>query len=402
MNMTWFAVPHTRVSVRALCGGLLVGGLLCAVAGAMAFLQVPAEPSVESLLEGGLVAAEWGDYEAAREASISLEQRRCFVESELIQAKILLAKGYIQPAVDLLGEADSTTRGRHWQTLLAEAAQRQGRHRDVRRLLAPVTAAYPDDPVPHRLLAASYYDVGAIDDAVRHLRQAAALDGQDPRPMRLLGVIYSDYEMYDEAIPFYEESLRRSPLQPDRDELLRELARCHVEQRQYEQALAALQLAPASPESQLLRAECLVALGKTAEARDVVGAVLEVVPENVEALVLRGKILLDDGEPEAAIEPLEKAARDPNDYVAHLTLARAFAQVGREDDAAREQEVADGIRTLRKEFADLHKQAWENPEDPQVRMQLAAMAGQLGRPDLAEVWRAAATAVSENAGSVDE
>lgn len=358
-------------------------------------------PSSQQLLENGLFAAEWGDFGSARKVAMDLRSNGHAVESELVVAKILLAKGFLQPALDALQNLEAGEHEIIQKVLFAEAAQRAGRHGDVQQILTPLVSQHPEVAATHRLLAATYYDIGAIDGAVHHLRQAADLEPTDPRPLRLLGLIYSDYELYDEAIPFYQESLRRSPNQPDRDDLLLELAKCFAKQRQYEEACAALGLREPSFESETLRAECLLALGEQTVARQIVDSVLEEMPGNDAALLLSGTMFLEDGDAEAAMGPLTQAAEDPNNYLAHLTLSRALARLGRDDDAMREQEAAEKVRSLRKEFADLHKEAWENPGDPDVRIRLGELAARLGRPDLEKVWRDAAEAV-RTARSGDE
>lgn len=373
--------------------GLLIGFFGVAVSVTVVSSFPKAEAAPQQLLENGLFAAEWGDYAVARRAVKDLRERGHTVESELVLAKILLARGFLQPAVDALQELDAGDYKVTHQVLVAEAAQRAGRHAEVQQILSPLVSQYPKVAAAHRLLAATYYDIGAIDGAVRHLRQAADLDPTDPRPVRLLGLIYSDYELYDEAIPFYQESLRRSPNQPDRDDVLFELAKCFAKQRQYEEACSALSLREPSPDSETLRAECLLALGDGGTARQLVDAVLKEMPANDAALLLSGTMFLEEGNSEAALEPLVKAAEDPNNYLAHLTLSRALAQLGREEEAMREQQAAERVRTLRKEFADLHKEAWENPNDPDVRIRLGEVATLLGRPDLEQVWREAAEAV---------
>jgi tetratricopeptide (TPR) repeat protein len=350
-------------------------------------------PSSQQLLENGLFAAEWGDFGRARKVAMDLRSDGHIVESELVVSKILLSKGFLQPALDALQNFEAGEHEIIQQVLLAEAAQRAGRHGDVQQILTPLLSQHPEVAAAHRLLSATYYDIGAIDGAVHHLRQAADLEPTDPRPLRLLGLIYSDYELYDEAIPFYQESLRRSPNQPDRDDLLLELAKCFAKQRQYEEACSALDLRAPSPESEILRAECLLALGEQTVARQIVDSVLQEMPGNDAALLLSGTMFLEDGNTEAAMGPLTQAAEDPNNYLAHLNLSRALAQLGRDEEAIREQEAAETVRSLRKEFADLHKEAWENPGDPDVRIRLGELAARLGRPDLEKVWRDAAESV---------
>jgi tetratricopeptide (TPR) repeat protein len=319
--------------------------------------------------------------------------------SLVVQAAILVAKGHPIPALDVLSQGVSSAwLDRPRRLVAATASQQLGRHRDVESLLTPLVTANPDLVDAHRLLAVSFYDVGAVQEAVHHLRQTARLAPDDPRPHRLLGLMHSDYELFAEAIPCYEESLRRNPHQPDREEILLELATCLIRQLRPADALDVLSTAADGVRVDLARAECLLALGRRDEARRLVQSAVAAEPDNRAALVLEGSILLEDGDAEAAVIPLDRAvAVDPHDYLATLSLARALAQLGRDDEATATRARADEIRVLRSTFADLHREAWERPHDSEVRQRLAETAARLGREDLERVWREAAAAVAPDA-----
>jgi len=88
----------------------------------------------------------------------------------------------------------------------------------------------------------------------------------------------------------------------------------------------------------------------------------------------------------------EEAA--PAERVATSILYSEFLHDrGRDDEAAGERAEAERIRALRREFADLHQEAWNAPGDAAVRRRLAARAAELGRPDLERVWLDAAEAI---------
>ena len=256
-------------------------------------------------------------------------------------------------------------------------------------------AADPDAVDAHRLLGAMYYDAGVIPVAIHHLEETARLAPGDHRPSRLLGLIHNDYERYDEAVGHYRESLSRAPDQADRDDVLTELAACEVKLRRHREALATLgRIGTPGPAAEVLRAECLLAIGEPRQAAAIVERILDGVPDDLGALVLAGTIRLEEGDAVGAVTSLERAvAGHPHDYVARLRLAQALAGCGRDDDAARERGEAERIRATRRAFADLHQEAWDAPGDADVRRRLAAMAGELGRPDLAKVWLEAAAAI---------
>lgn len=369
--------------------------LVAAVVGCALFLARRGRLPPTRLVAAGMEAVDRGDAPGAR--AIVRRLRRCGAagEATAVEARLLLAKGFAQPAVDAVaglgGRPDLDVLRR---LVEGEAAFRAGRFPVARTLLGGVVEADPGAVAAHRLLATLAYDTGSIPEALGHLDAVRRLVPGDPRPVRLMALIHSDYELYAEAIPFYEESLARDPDQADREDLLTEMASCQLKVRRYDDALATLERAAGSPEQRLLEAECRLALGQTDDARALVDGVLAARPDDASALVLRGTIRLEDGDAAGAVAALTAAVRvQPRDYQARITLARALATVGRDEESRREQAEGEAIRTLRAEFAELHQKAWDAPRDAAVRLRLAEVADALGRPDLGRVWREAAAAV---------
>ena len=405
--MTTPEPSHTLVSRRR--SGWLVGGLLL-MAGAAAAVAVgwgwtgrridAAVPTPMALATAAWEAVDREDGAAARQAIRSLRERGAVGLAGVVQARLLVARGFSRPALDLLAAlptdktaADDADLLRFVHLVRGEAAYRLRLYPLAEQELNAVLAAAPDSVDAHRLLAAMTYDAGAIPAAIEHLEATARLAPTDPRPKRLLGLIHNDYERYPEAVEHYEESLRRSPDQADRNEVLVEMAGSLVKLHRHREALATLDKL-AGGAADLLRAECLLAIGDRGGARGIVNRILETSPDALGALRLEGSIDLEDGNPQRAVRPLERGvAKHPRDYLVRLKLAQAYAGAGREADADAARAEAERIRALRREFADLHQEAWAHPGDADVRRRLATMAADLDRPDLEQVWLEAAAAV---------
>lgn len=390
--------------------GWLVGGLLL-MAGAAAAVAVgwgwkgsridAAAPTSMALATAAWEAVDREDGAAARQAIRSLRERGAVGLAGVVQARLLVARGFSRPALDLLAAlpADATAADdadllRLVHLVRGEAAYRLRLYPLAEQELNAVLAATPDSVDAHRLLAAMTYDAGAIPAAIEHLEATARLAPTDPRPERLLGLIHNDYERYPEAVEHYEESLRRSPDQADRNDVLVEMAGSLVKLHRHREALATLDKLAGGDAADLLRAECLLAIGDRGAARGIVNRILETSPDDLGALRLEGSIDLEDGNPQGAVRPLERGvAKHPRDYLVRLKLAQAYAGAGREADADAARAEAERIRALRRTFADLHQEAWARPGDADVRRRLATMAADLDRPDLERVWLEAATAV---------
>ena len=405
--MTTPEPSHTLVSRRR--SGWLIGGLLL-MAGAAAAVAVgwgwkgrridAAAPTPMALATAAWEAVDREDGAAARQAIRSLRERGAAGLAGVVQARLLVARGFSRPALDLLAAlpadktaADDADLLRLVHLVRGEAAYRLRLYPLAEQELNAVLAATPDSVDAHRLLAAMTYDAGVIPAAIEHLEATARLAPTDPRPKRLLGLIHNDYERYPEAVEYYEESLRRSPDQADRNEVLLEMAGSLVKLHRHREALATLDKLAGSA-ADLLRAECLLAIGDRGGARGIVNRILETSPDALGALRLEGSIDLEDGNPQRAVRPLERGvAKHPRDYLVRLKLAQAYAGAGREADADAARAEAERIRALRREFADLHQEAWAHPGDADVRRRLATMAADLDRPDLEQVWLEAAAAV---------
>jgi tetratricopeptide (TPR) repeat protein len=313
-----------------------------------------------------------------------------------LRGALLLHKGHYYPAVDELEQVKEAPQVKlPALLLLGQAWYHLGRQIEAQAALEEVLKHEPNSLEAHRWLAASYYDQGAIHDAIVHLVRTAELDPLDPRPDRLLGLIYKDYERYEDAVTMYEESLRRKSDQPAALEIRHELAECQLRLRRHRDALATLEHCPQLPALDAIRAEYHYAIGETELAKETLARAIAAEPDNLEVSLLRATILLDEGQAERAAEILNRAAlKHPHEYMLHFKLAQAYAQSGKPKQAETEQKLADEIREIRKEFADLHQAAWDRPDDAAIRLRLAELAGKLGRPDLADVWLKSAAALA--------
>jgi tetratricopeptide (TPR) repeat protein len=389
------AGPRARqVPSRRLLWGVALALAAAAIAGGLWWQY--GHDLQEDPLQRGLAALERGEFAAARHCVTELRALDGHEsQATFLRGAMLVKMGYYYPGLDDLDKVQHPPELKQRSLILmGEAWYYLGRHVEAQAALRQVVESDPAAIDAHRWLASSYYDMGAITDALVHLQRTAELDPADHRPQRLIGLIYKDFERYEDAAPMYEESLRRKGDQPDWAQVRQELAACQLKLRRHQDALATLKPCPQSPAVLVLQAECLHALGKTAAAKEAVQTALDQEPQNLEALVLLGSILLEEGSINQAIDSFERAAKNhPKDYMAHFKLAQAYAQANRPEMAAAEQKVADHLREVRKLFADLHQAAWNDPQDARVRLRLAQLAKELDRPDLEQVWLKAAAAL---------
>jgi tetratricopeptide (TPR) repeat protein len=213
-----------------------------------------------------------------------------------------------------------------------------------------------------------------------------------------MGFIYKEMPYdNDKAIVAFQEALQRNLSSRVAEEVREELAECLLKQSDYEQALQTLEGCNApvgdTPKVAALRAECLWALGRVPEARDLLDGALKEKPRSAELLRVRAKLHLEAQEHQAAAALLERFVEaDPHDFAGHFQLAQAYESLGRSAEAAAQRRLGQQTQNDWSEITKLHKVAMDHPWDAAVRQRLATLYQKLDKHDLAAIWLKAAAA----------
>jgi tetratricopeptide (TPR) repeat protein len=313
----------------------------------------------------------------------------------LLTGMVLLRNERLYDAIVAFGFARDHPETRVWAyTLSGEALYKAKQFRDATRILTDAIRMDPQQTDAHRWLAATYYDIGAMNHAIAHLTIVAQQAPHDSRPHRLMGLIHKDYEEYRKAIEAYRECLRRTPHQAAKEEVLLELAACQVKQQQHDEALQTLRTCPSSPQSLWLQAECQRALGDKAAAHRLLDQALRREPTHLQAMYLKGTMELEAGQAAAAAQVLQKAVETyPKEWRPRYSLAMAYKRLGNDPLAAEHLQLVEQLRRLRDRFTELHNQAMQDPNSADLRYQLGVVARQLDKPLLATSWFEAALAL---------
>jgi len=367
----------------------------CALAGVMAFrFWRSGDPA--HTFELARAALRSGDFEVVQRSIERLEgapeyaAHRCYLKGSL-----LLRKGDLTGSLAEFAQAVDQPEFEVDALILSGQALYQMRHAaEAHRLWERALKLNPASINAHRWLGVLYYDLGAIDLALTHLEQASRLAPDDPRPARLMGLICKDFERYPAAVGWYQECLARDADQPDHDQILLELAESQIKLSQYDSALGTLERCVRSAEQLALQAECHYGLGDADQAQRIIGEALELSPEYLPSLLLRGRILLEKGHAAETAETLSRAAAlSPKDYSVHHVLVQAYARLGEQTKAREHSELAEKYKNASIEFSELHLRASKEPLNADLRYQLGKMAQELDRVDLARMWFKAALAI---------
>jgi tetratricopeptide (TPR) repeat protein len=350
----------------------------------------------DRLFQAALTALAEDDLDGVRAAAEALQDVEAYEpHRRLLTGLELLKHDRLYDAIVAFGFARDHPDTRVWAyTLSGEALYKAKQFRDATRILTDAIRMDPQQTDAHRWLAATYYDIGAMNHAIAHLLIVAQQAPRDPRPHRLIGLIHKDYEEYRKAIDDYRQCLKRGPSQAVKEEVLLELAECQVKQQQHDEALQTLHTCPSSAQSFWLQAECQRALGDKSAAQRLLDQALRREPTHLQAMYLKGMLELEAGQAADAVQVLQKAVETyPQEWRPRYTLAMAYKRLGNDKLATEHLELVEQVRRLRDRFTDLHNQAMKDPDDADLRYELGVVARELDKPLLASSWFEAALAL---------
>ncbi|MFL5244858.1 MAG: tetratricopeptide repeat protein [Gemmataceae bacterium] len=382
----------------------LIGG---SAAGAYAWWKAASNP--DTRLRQGVAALQAGNTQQAEHLMWLLEAGGHKDQARLLRGHLFFQEAKPQLDANRVGGSEhllrsclselNKIRDRGDLRLQALALSGQclvylGDYAKAENALLGVLKEDPDHIDAHRSLAALYYNQGASSLAVQQLRDVARLDENDARPHRFMGSIYKDLEQYALAIPCYEAALERRLSDNAAHEARVELAECLVKILDFERAWPMLENEPAgSADLVAVRGECLVGLGRTAEAQAALDEGLKSYPRSVILLQHRAKLYQETHQPQIAATLLESAIKiNPGDYPSHFLLAQVYESLERPAQAAEQRRLSEQIKGYLVEMNQLHNEVLSDPWDADVRRRLANVSLKLGRPDEANLWLQAAAA----------
>lgn len=378
--------------------------IFCVTAAGVVAIRLRSRATPDEMFATGMAALERSDWPAALRAADQLRRHPDHADQEqLLRGLHALKNNHPKTALQELDLITNPKGALREPALLAagEALYHLGRLAEADRLFLTVASEHPGHLDSHRWLAAIAYDLSDMTRALDELGIVSRLTPTDHRPYILKGQIHADFEQYREAIEAYSQAVQRHPPEDVLAEMLPRLARCQMQTRDYAGALKTLSQASPSAKALSLEAECHLSLGNEAQAQARLAEARKLDPTDLEALRLFGRMELDAGRPQAALEPLRAVVkRDPQDHESRHHLAQALRLTGQIPAAEAEARASARLVSLKLDMAKLNVEAIEHPQDDKVRDRLAAVCEELGKPQLAASWRTAATACRQRAREI--
>jgi tetratricopeptide (TPR) repeat protein len=221
--------------------------------------------------------------------------------------------------------------------LLAVCYSKAGRYQEAYALLVSQVRSSPNDPLGYLNLITLLTDVGQQEQAVKVATSAVEAFPDDSQMLVVRGAAYTSVSDLDKARKDFAAAVAMSPKKADPRFFL-----AVTDYKKGDYALAADELRSAiasgvaDADLEYLLAECILKIDpdKTQDALNELDRAIHIDDRAVPAYALRGKLLLEAGDPRSAAADLEKAhSINPAMRSPTYNLARAYTALGRKAEA---------------------------------------------------------------------
>ncbi|MCR9202284.1 MAG: hypothetical protein NXI04_26880 [Planctomycetaceae bacterium] len=276
--------------------------------------------------------------------------------------------------------------------------------REAISLLQRVTAWNADNTLARRMLAAAFYDIGAMDQALDEIGQVTRLAPEDYRPHFMKGEILKDYEQFQLATGAFSAAADLAVAGSTGEEDVRVgWSECLVRLGRYSEALDVLKPLQATPVVMVRRAQACYFLRQYDEARTMIEAVLPQMSDDIDAVTLAVSLYEQERDYSAGMQLISSALkRQPRNIRLLSAAADVFGAAGQQEQAAGFRERSASIAELQQRFSELHQAAVQDIDDVGLRLQLADVAEQLGKPRIARTWLEAAVGMAPQDDAVQQ
>lgn len=264
--------------------------------------------------------------------------------------------------------------------------------REAVQLLQQVTEWNPDHEPAHRLLAASFYDIGAMDQTLEQITHVMRLAPEDHRPYFMKASILQDYEQFQVAATVFAEAAELADPNSPADISIRSgWSECLLRLGKYQEALSVVEALSSTAEIDIKKAEALYFLRQYEPAQQLVDRLLPTHSENVGLVAVAVRLFEHTEEYDRGIELVLAALKiSPHNIRLQSSAADIFGAAGELAKAREYRELAAKTGELQQRFSQLHQTAVKDVNNAALRLELAQVAEMLGKLKIARTWYEAA------------
>jgi tetratricopeptide (TPR) repeat protein len=247
-----------------------------------------------------------------------------------------------------------------------------------------------NDPASARILEALAFgniQVYRLNEAEACLQRLLELEPENVLALHHLGIVYETLHREKDALPLYERALK---VQPANYRLRLQLARLLLRQKKTEEAARQFERIPPDHRERAVLlglARCRDEQGAPDQARQLLDELLAKHPQDVEALILRGKLDMGvDRKADAEVWFRKAHAAQPHNREAVYQLFQSLQGQGKKEEAETYRRRVDEIDANRRKLETLRKRALENPGDVAARYEAGVLAVQIGDEEEGLRW----------------
>jgi Tfp pilus assembly protein PilF len=286
---------------------------------------LPQDASVQ-LIAGNYLLAARRPADALARAEGVLAREPDNVEAHILRGNALGGLERFDNALQEMEEAlrlDPTRGVIHTQIGLVETAR--GEYQAAEKAFTRAIELSPKEVGGHLALANFYWVTGRLEDAERSLERALAVEPNNRETNRALAVFALASGRVGDAEKYL---IRLADLSKDPAAVFA-LAEYYMATRRADQAISLLEPFSDDAKGGYSLARAYSAAGAGEKAHALVDRILKGAPQNAEALLLKGQLLIQDGKAEEGLQNVRSALQaDPDSIGAHFTLGKAYAARG--------------------------------------------------------------------------
>ncbi len=267
-------------------------------------------------------------------------------------------------------------------------------------LYEKIQAGDPRSGLIYEALIEGYLSVYQIYAALGGLREWMEKEPDHPVALSLRGRTFQRVHAYPKAV---EDFRRAVEIDPERADDRYRLAECLLEVGRPAEAAEHLDILrkrrPDDDKVAIRLAFAWYQTGRPDESLELLNGVLSRAPQNALALSAHAQIDFQVGRVADAESFARRAlAADPFDRQAHFTLYQALAQQpGREEEARAQQVRLKQLETRLNRLIEITNRLMpQRPKDPELHCELGTLLRELGRTELALVWFESALKIDPN------
>ena len=249
--------------------------------------------------------------------------------------------------LDLMDRLPESERNGDYSLARAQMLDASGKLEEAASAIDQALHAAPERPDLYRQAVALLAKRGRASEALRVIEEGARILPEDREILLLKATTLEFASRPDDAGSLLSEVQNRWPEWPSVWLAHGIVLAAHQHYEEARQALeTAVALGARSPETYYFLADCALRVGRKDNAETLIKQALKLSPEDPWIQALAGRIAMERGEYQLAMERERAAIRQRPRFVeAHNSLARAYAALGRKQEAGAELEM---VKTMQK------------------------------------------------------